>query len=151
MDSTKPTAAKTLPSASGNVHFEELRLQIDKLSERELDALPVGMIQLDRDGKILRFNRSEGELARRDPKAQLGKSFFDDVAPCTKVQAFYGKFQEGLAAKKLYETFVYKFRFPWGDSDVAVTLFYSQATDSVWVLVSRHADAVAAATAQGKK
>ena len=113
----------------------------------QLDALPFGLIQLDRDGRIRRFNRAEGELARRRPQEQLGRSFFDEVAPCTKVRAFHGRFVEGLQQRKLHATFAFRFELPFGPQEVAVSMFYSQATDSIWVAVSRDPDAVAAARA----
>ena len=44
----------------------------DVLTEDELDSLPVGMIQLDRDGTVLRFNQTESSLARVDKRDALG-------------------------------------------------------------------------------
>lgn len=118
-------------------HVETLLSQLDTISQAELDRLPVGMIQLDREGKVLRYNRAEGDLARRDPQAQVGRSFFDDVAPCTRVREFHGRFCEGVARRALNETFAYTFAFAHGKVDVVITLFYSASTDTVWVLVSR--------------
>lgn len=111
--------------------------RVDKLSTSELDVLPFGMIQLDRTGRILKFNKTEANLARINQEKQIGKSFFDDVAPCTKVQQFYGRFAEGVQQRKLYETFGFVFKFDHGWRNVAITLMYSDATDSVWVLVSQ--------------
>lgn len=117
--------------------IDELLKRVDELNPAELDALPFGMIQLDATGKILRFNKTEAELARINRQRQLGKNFFDEVAPCTKVKEFYGRFLEGLAKKELYETFGFVFKFAHGPRNVAITLFYAQATQSVWVLVSQ--------------
>ena len=124
--------------------------RLDQIDQRELDALPFGSIQLDASGRILRFNATEGALARRDPRKQIGRSFFDEVAPCTKVREFHGRVVRGLKDKRLHETFAFTFDFDFGKMDVAVTLFYSQATESVWVLVSRDADAIAAARATAR-
>lgn len=130
--------------------LERLAPTLDNVDNRKLDELPFGLIQLDRSGRILRFNRAEGELARKDPTKQIGRSFFDEVAPCTKVREFYGRFVDGLATRKLHETFAFNFKFAFGPQEVAVSMFYSQATDSVWVTVSRDPDAVAAAKAQAR-
>jgi photoactive yellow protein len=118
-------------------HVEQVIGRLENIGEAELEELPIGMIQLDRDGKVLRYNRTEGELARRKPAEQIGKSFFDEVAPCTKVKEFHGRFQAGVAKKSLNETFAFPFKFSWGRTDVVITLFYSAGTDTVWVLVSR--------------
>jgi len=112
--------------------------QADVLTTAELDRLPVGMIQLDRDGKVLKFNRTESELAHVEKDDAVGKSFFDEVAPCTKVQAFYGKFLEGVENRKLHTVFDYVFRFRDGrQKNVVISMFYSVTTDTVWVCVER--------------
>jgi len=109
--------------------------RIDQLGERELDALPHGAIQLDRNGNILKFNLTEQRLANLDKKKVIGKNFFKEVAPCTDVKEFHGRFEEGIAAKKLHERFRYHFAFKQNPRDVVVTLFYSEFTDTVWVFV----------------
>lgn len=110
----------------------------DVLSATELDTLPFGMIQLDRDGKILKFNQAESELGGVAKSDAIGKSFFDDVAPCTKVQEFHGRFVEGVAQKNLHTVFDYVFRFKDGrQKNVVISMFYSSSTDTVWVLVDR--------------
>lgn len=110
----------------------------DVLTEDELDSLPVGMIQLDRDGTVLKFNQTESSLARVEKGEALGKSFFDEVAPCTKVQEFYGKFVEGVENRNLHTVFPYQFRFRDGrQKNVVISMFYSGSTETVWVLVQR--------------
>ncbi|HEX7243757.1 MAG TPA: PAS domain-containing protein [Longimicrobiaceae bacterium] len=112
--------------------------QADVLTETELDDLPVGMIQLDREGRVLKFNQTESDLARVQKGDAIGKSFFDEVAPCTKVQEFHGKFLEGMEKRDLHTMFNYEFRFRDGRrKDVVISMFYSKNTDTVWVLVQR--------------
>lgn len=109
----------------------------DEMDTKALDELPFGMIQLDPTGKILRFNKMEASLARINQQRQIGRNFFEEVAPCTRVKDFYGRFISGIANKDLYETFGFVFKFAHGPRNVAITLMYSQATKSVWVLVSQ--------------
>ena len=110
----------------------------DTLSEQELDQLPVGMVQLDHQGKVLKYNRTESEIAQMSQQEQIGKSFFDEVAPCTKVKEFYGQFVEGVKNKDLHVRFPYEFKFRDGRrKDVLISMFYSEQTQSVWVLVDR--------------
>lgn len=108
---------------------------IDKMSEQELDALPFGAIRLDREGKILSYNMTESKLTGRDPKKVIGRNFFTDVAPCTNVQTFAGRFREGMEKKDLHAIFPYRFDFQMAPRDVTVTLFYSKQTDTAWVFV----------------
>jgi photoactive yellow protein len=108
---------------------------IDRMSEPELDSLPFGAIRLDRDGKVLSYNAAEAKLTGRDPKRVIGRNFFEEVAPCTNVQAFAGRFREGVAKKNMHVIFPYRFDFKMAPRDVTVTLFYSAETDSAWVFV----------------
>lgn len=114
---------------------EALYTKIDHLNEKELDSLPHGAIQLDATGKILKFNAYESQLANMEKSSVIGKNFFKEVAPCTDVQEFHGRFAKGVAAKNLHEKFRYRFAFKQQPRDVIVTLFYSDITNTVWVFV----------------
>lgn len=131
----RPIAVKPVPRQQ----IDDVLSRVDQMQMAELDSLPQGMIQLDARGHILKFNKAEADLARINRRRQIGKSFFDEVAPCTKVKEFHGRFVEGVAKKELYETFGFVFKFAHGPRNVAITLFYAKASDSVWVLVSEAA------------
>jgi photoactive yellow protein len=118
---------------------EALTPILDTLTPEQLDGLPYGMIQLDRDGRILRYNRAEGELTGRSAAEQLGKHFFDEVAPCTKVREFHGRFVEGMKRKRLDTTFQFTFALARGPRAVNIRMYYSTRTDTVWVMVADHA------------
>ena len=109
--------------------------RIQSLGENELDRLPIGAIRLDREGKILSYNQTEADLAGRKKESVLGKNFFTDVAPCTNVQEFAGKFREGVQQGSLHTVFPYIFDFQMDPRNVWVTLFYSNETDTAWVFV----------------
>jgi photoactive yellow protein len=111
----------------------------DAMSAGELDRLPYGMIQLSASGHILKYNAVESRLAALDQAAQVGKHFFTEVAPCTKVQAFYGRFRDGVMHEELDTTFKFHFAFKQAPRDVTVRLFYSRRTRTVWVMISDHA------------
>ena len=108
---------------------------IDTMSEEELDKLPFGAIRLDRNGTILSYNRAEANLTGRDPRRVVGRNFFTEVAPCTNVQEFAGRFREGVEKGDMHIIFPFRFDFQMAPRDVTVTLFYSQNTDSAWVFV----------------
>ncbi len=110
----------------------------DDMTPAELDALPYGMIQLDATGRIMKYNAVESRLASLDQQATIGKHFFSEVAPCTKVQAFHGRFKEGIVRESLDETFTFHFAFKQAPRDVTVRLFYSKRTRSVWVMIADH-------------
>ncbi|GJG86543.1 hypothetical protein tb265_17240 [Gemmatimonadetes bacterium T265] len=118
----------------------------DALSSAELDALPYGMIQLDSRGTVLRYSSAEARLSGLSAGETVGRNFFREVAPCTQVGEFLGRFQDGVRARQLDAVFNFRFAFR-PPKDVRIHLFYSKATRSVWVKVvdlSESGDAEAA-------
>lgn len=113
----------------------------DELTPDQLDGLPYGMIQLDESGRILRYNATESRLAALPQQQQVGRHFFTEVAPCTRVQEFHGRFQEGVAAQSLDTTFQFHFAFREHPRDVTVRMFYSARTRSVWVMIAERSGA----------
>ena len=107
----------------------------DSMNDAELDALPFGMMQLDESGVILRYSTPESRLSGLTADECVGRSFFEEIAPCTHVAEFYGRFVDGVKAERLDATFNFQFAFR-PPRDVRVHLFYSKATRSVWVKVS---------------
>ena len=127
---TAPNATRPLADPSA------LIAAADGMTAEELDTLPYGMIQLDAHGRILRFNAVESRLAALPQQQQIGKHFFTEVAPCTKVQEFYGRFKEGVLHESLDTSFRFHFAFKQHPRDVTVRLLYSRRTRSVWVMIS---------------
>jgi photoactive yellow protein len=108
---------------------------IVSIGEGELDSLPYGVIQLNRDGGILRYNAYEEGLSGLSKSKVVGKNFFKHVAPCTDVQEFYGRFRDGVTAGELNCTF--RFHFPFKDKprDVNITLLHNNRDQITWVLI----------------
>ena len=132
-----PLNSPSAPSrAARPIDALDLAEKADDLSIAELDQLPFGMIQLDAGGRILKFNAVESRLASLDQQQQIGKHFFTEVAPCTKVQEFYGRFKEGVVREALDSSFQFHFAFKQAPRDVTVRLFYSRRTRSVWVMIA---------------
>ena len=125
-----------MPDSSAPLDASALLEAADDMSSEDLDGLPYGMIQLDAAGRILRFNAVESRLASLPQQQQIGRHFFTEVAPCTKVQAFYGRFREGVIRESLDTSFRFHFAFKQNPRDVMVRLFYSRRTRSVWVMIS---------------
>src|SRR5919199_3434370 len=77
-----------------------------------LDQLPYGIIVVDETGTILYYNAREEQIANRRREDVTGKNFFTEVAPCTQVQEFYGRFQETMRRTGLVAHFHFHFPFP---------------------------------------
>lgn len=110
---------------------------IPALSEPELDALPFGVVCLDREGRILRYNLAESRFARLDRAQVLGKNFFRRVAPCTATPAFEGRVRAFFSGSQPLDRFPYLFDFKFGAQEVEVELVRVPANDRVYLLIGR--------------
>lgn len=117
-----------------DVDSESIVAEVGSLSLDELDALPFGAIQLDGTGVVLQYNKAEERLSGRRRDEVVGKHFFRDIAPCTRVQRFLGAFEAGVERRELNEVFDFTFRFPQGARDVRIRMIYSGS--AVWVFVT---------------
>ena len=52
---------------------------IDSIGEKELDSLPYGVIQLDAQGTVLRYNAYEEGLSGLTRQKVVGKNFFKQI------------------------------------------------------------------------
>jgi photoactive yellow protein len=123
-----PTASPAAPQPVGmsNVEGSPLVEEADrlaKISARDLDGLPYGAILLDESGRILSYNDTESRMARLPIEAVLGRNFFTEVAPCTRVKEFEGRFRALASGQGLpVVSFDFVFPFPFGAQRVAVLL-----------------------------
>lgn len=116
---------------------EAIMHEASNLTPMELDLLPFGAIHVDLNGIVDAYNAAEEQLASRSRKDVMGKSFFSQVAPCTRVKQFYGAFQEGILRSQLNEVFDFSFRFPQGTREVRIRMIYGAAPrPGVWIFVT---------------
>ena len=78
---------------------------LDQLDDTELDALPFGVIQMDRSGTVLRYNATESRYSGLSRERVLGRHFFREVAPCSNNH----RVAERYALPELDETIGYTF------------------------------------------
>jgi photoactive yellow protein len=110
-----------------------------ELSATEVDDLPFGLISVDHEGNIEQYNSYESRLARLSKERVIGRNFFRDVAPCTAVQEFMGRFERfardgGDGA----ESFDYVFSFAFGVQHVNITFLRSSKNKQIKILVNRY-------------
>lgn len=111
---------------------------VDDASDAELDALDVGVVGLDEQGTILRYNLYESRLARLDRNQVLGKNFFEEVAPCTQNDAFEGRFRRFIASDdRAGDRFNYLFDFKFGAQEVTVEFARARSARRYYLLIRR--------------
>jgi len=115
--------------------------RIFDMDRKELDAYPDGVITVDRKGIIKRYNKTEATLARREGVETQGLNFFTDVAPCTAVKEFKGRFDTfALGQGSGVERFDFTFRFAWGRQDVGITMIRRSGSDDINMMISRRTE-----------
>ena len=119
------------------IDLDRISEEIGRLTSAEVDDLPFGAIQLDEEGTVLTYNRFESKFAGREKAHVVGRNFFHEVAPCTRVKAFYGAFQEGVRRQELDEVFDFVFQFPQEPKQVRIRMVYaSSGKKSIWIFVT---------------
>lgn len=121
------------------VSFGEDKIEnvLATMSEDEIDALPFGAIQLDKQGIILLYNAAESKITGRRREDVVGKNFFRDVAPCTRRPEFYGRFKEGIKAGGLNVLFEYELDYRMNPTKVKVHMKKALTGDTYWIFVKR--------------
>ena len=110
--------------------------QLSSMTPEELDSLPFGVIELSADAKILKYNETEAAISGRDPKRVIGRNFFTEVAPCTAVKEFYGRFLDLIEHRAINFQFDFVFNFD-PPTKVQITMLYEQREQVVWILVDK--------------
>ncbi len=113
--------------------------QIDSASDQALDAAPFGVICIDADGTVLRYNLYEARLARLDANQVIGQDFFEDIARCTRGPGFEGHFRTvvvGNATEQDYR-FDYVFDFAFGAQRVGVEIVSFPEVARYYLVINR--------------
>ena len=107
------------------------------LTRDQADRAPFGIVKVDDSGKILMYNRSQSELEGIASSAAEGKSFFQEIAPCTNNKLFFGRFQEGVAKGELNAEFNYAFTYKLRPTPVKIHMLHDRASRTNWVFVQK--------------
>ena len=107
------------------------------LSEAEFDGLPFGAILVDDAGTVLRYNATESRLSGRTRAEVLGRNFFRDIAPCTHVPGFHGRFADGVARGRLDCRFTFVFEFRMDPVRVEIRMMSAEVPGRHWILVRK--------------
>ncbi|RUO63261.1 photoactive yellow protein [Pseudidiomarina planktonica] len=116
---------------------DDIENTLAKMQDSQLNDVAFGAIQLDAQGKIIKYNAAEGDITGRKPEEVIGKNFFRDVAPCTNSKEFKGRFDEGVKSGNLNTMFEYVFDYEMKPTSVKVHMKKALTGDSYWVFVKR--------------
>jgi two-component system, cell cycle sensor histidine kinase and response regulator CckA len=110
--------------------------ELPEIDFATLDLLPYGIIVVDERGRILYYNAREEQIAHRRREDVIGLNFFTEVAPCTQVQEFYGRFEEAMQTIGLVARFNFKFPFADNPREVEISLASFRKENSQLCLIS---------------
>lgn len=97
---------------------------VSRLSPEQLDTLPYGLICLDAQGRVVHYNDTESRMARLPKGKVVGRNFFTEVAPCTRVREFEGQFHELVRdpSRVRVRSFDFVFRFRHSEQQVTIVM-----------------------------
>lgn len=97
---------------------------VSRLSPEQLDTLPYGLICLDAQGRVVHYNDTESRMARLPKGKVVGRNFFSEVAPCTRVREFEGQFRDLVRdpSRVRVRSFDFVFRFQHSEQHVTIVM-----------------------------
>lgn len=112
---------------------------VARLSDEAIDGLPFGLLTLDSAGRVIAYNDTESRMSGLPRDRVIGRDFFNEVAPCTRVREFQGRFLElvqnpsGLRV----QSFDFVFRFNHSEQQVSIVIVPARARGQFRVAMTR--------------
>jgi photoactive yellow protein len=138
--SPRPTPASPLPRVAAPDQGIDFGA-VARLSPEELDSLPYGLITLDARGRVIHYNDTESRMVGLPKERVIGRSFFGEVAPCTRVREFEGRFLELVKnpVSVRVQTFDFVFRFARGEQQVTIVITPARTRGQYHLAILRRA------------
>lgn len=132
-----PPASARVAAADQGIDFGA----VARLSPEELDSLPYGLITLDARGRVIHYNDTESRMVGLPKERVIGRSFFGEVAPCTRVREFEGRFLELVKnpVSVRVQTFDFVFRFARGEQQVTIVITPARTRGQYHLAILRRA------------
>lgn len=106
---------------------------LEQLTTDELDAIPLGVVQLDAGGTILSLNRIGAHLCDRSRDLAVGSDFFLDVFPAACIAEIVDRFVAGFVDRQLDETFRVTFLHGLLPRTAMVRMYFEPRTETIWI------------------
>jgi photoactive yellow protein len=123
-----PMMAIELPSFDA----PQVAAQLNCMSDGELDALPFGVIEMNHDFKVLRYNTAESRHSKLARDRVIGQHFFRDVAPWANNRRIAKRYQ----VDALDETIQYTASLHMQQEPVTLRMIKPAYNDRMYLLVN---------------
>lgn len=112
---------------------------VARLSDEAIDGLPFGLLTLDSAGRVLAYNDTESRMSGLPRDRVIGRDFFNEVAPCTRVREFQGRFLELVQnpAQLRVQSFDFVFRFAHSEQQVSIVIVPAKTRGQFRVAMTR--------------
>jgi photoactive yellow protein len=114
---------------------------LDAQLEIDLDALEFGVIGVDAEGLVRRYNKYESQLAGLSSARVLGTSLFTTVAPCMNNFLVAQRFEDAIAAQTSLDAMLdYVFTLRMRPAKVKLRLLVQPKAPLYYILVKRRTE-----------
>jgi photoactive yellow protein len=107
--------------------------QLSCMSDAELNALPFGVIEMNHQFKVLRYNTTESRQSKMPPDRVVGQHLFRDVAPWAKSQRIARRYQ----MDSLDETMQYTASLHTQQEPITLRMIKPAYSERMYLLVNR--------------
>jgi photoactive yellow protein len=104
---------------------------LEAVSNETLDQLDFGVVEMNHEGTVLRYNKTESQYSGLPPDRVVGRDFFHHVAPCSNNQ----RVAERYRLSSLDETINYTFSFRMKPVPVALRMIKVANGSRMYLLV----------------
>ncbi|MCM0043665.1 MAG: PAS domain-containing protein [Burkholderiaceae bacterium] len=116
----------------------QLLAQLLSATDESLDQLSFGVIAIDAQGRVTRYNRYESQLSGLSPERVKGKHLFTGVAPCMNNPLISGLIREAReAGDALDETIDYVLAFRIRPVAVKLRMLCEPGVDGCYLVIRR--------------
>jgi len=116
-------------------HLDLDLINFDRLSDEDLNTLPLGVIRMNGAGTVTFYSDGESRISGRPAARCVGRNFFLDLAPCANVPEFYGRFQNLVEERRTRESFDFFFTFYVPRLRALIDFRAAESVDEYWLLI----------------
>lgn len=108
-----------------------LAIELPHLPSDEIDQFDFGVVEMNHQGKVLRYNATESRYSGLAADRVVGRHFFTEVAPCSNNRKVAHRFNEPA----LDETIAYTFALRMKPIPVTLRMIKTPGSATMYLLV----------------
>ena len=115
-----------------------MHLWLEQADDETLDSLNFGVIGIDSEGIVHRYNLYESNSALLPPGDAIGRPLFTDIARCMNNSLIAGRISQAREKKQVLDTTIdYVLAFKSGTVPVQIRLLHSPDASMDYLLIKR--------------